>query len=386
MADYITEDGEVVEVKELANLNDTSIATAFARTELESQSATARQHPRSIRNSINNILSMATLDEETAMECIYALRRGGKPIRGPSIRLAEICATFWGNCRDTATVVTIDRVNKLVIADGSFLDLETNRLTKSSVPRRISDKYGKIYNDDMIAMTGNAACSIARRNAILAGIPKGVWRKAVEACEQIIRGDAKTMVERRDAAIKALAHFNLSPDHVFKIMDVGGVDDISLDDLATLRVIYANLKNGEQTVEELLRSIAPDKRERVTASTASTAAPAQFADDVPTADDEVPAKQVVEPVTEQVVINPQPTETAVEQVEPEADKQPDTAPSSEPNDVMAEILGHITRAPDGTQLTDVLVQYATDITGLDPSRRRMVDQLVTKRRRTFKRG
>lgn len=382
MADYITEDGEVVEVKELANLNDTSIATAFARTELESQSATARQHPRSIRNSINNILSMATLDEETAMECIYALRRGGKPIRGPSIRLAEICATFWGNCRDTATVVTIDRVNKLVIADGSFLDLETNRLTKSSVPRRISDKYGKIYSDDMIAMTGNAACSIARRNAILAGIPKGVWRKAVEACEQIIRGDAKTMVERRDAAIKALAHFNLSPEQVFKIMDVGGVEDISLDDLATLRVIYANLKNGEQTVEELLRSIAPDKRERVTASTASTAAPAQFADDVPTADE---AQPVVEPVAEQVAADPQPTETAVEQVEPEADKQPAPEPDA-PNDVMAEILGHITRAPDGTQLTDVLVQYATDITALDPSRRRMVDQLVTKRRRTFKRG
>lgn len=131
--------------------------------------------------------------------------------------------------------------------------------------------------------------------------------------------------------------------------------------------------------------IGAARRVRVTASTASTSAPAQFSDDLPTADDEMPVKQAVEPVAEQVAADPQPTETAVEQVEPEADKQPAPEPDA-PNDVMAEILGHITRAPDGTQLTDVLVQYATDITGLDASRRRMVDQLVTKRRRTFKRG
>lgn len=283
--EMITEDGVVIEqMHGLPATIDNAMAGALAKAELDIQIVTARQYPRSVKRALDNILSLATLDEETATECIYALKRGGKPIRGPSIRLAEVIASQWGNCRDTAMVVSIDRVNKLITAEGAFLDLETNRGTKASVQRRISDKYGKLYNDDMIAVTGNAACSIARRNAILAGVPKGVWRRAQEACEQIIRGDASTMVERRDKAIKALAHFNLAPEQIFKLMDVGGLEDIGLDDIATLRVIYTSLKNGEQTVEELMRQIEPDKPARVGPSLAATAAPSAFAASVPTAD------------------------------------------------------------------------------------------------------
>jgi hypothetical protein len=295
--EMITDDGVVI--KQMIGpppTVDTAMAGALARAEIDTQVATAKRYPRSIKTAINNILSLATLDEETATECIYALKRSGKPIRGPSIRLAEIVCSQWGNCRDTAMVVSIDRVNKLVTAEGAFHDLETNRATRASVQRRISGKDGRLFSDDMIAVTGNAACSIARRNAILAGVPKGIWRKAVEACEQIIRGDASTMVEKRDKAMAALAHFNLSPEQVFKIMDVQGLEDLSLDDIATLRVIYTSLKNGEQTVEELLRQIEPEKPQRVTAANANMSAPAHFeSDGLPTADAGTPAPAASKP-------------------------------------------------------------------------------------------
>lgn len=280
--ELITQDGEIVET--IDRREQDGATTALLRAEMDSQVVTARQYPRSTKRAMNNIVSLATLDEQTAMECVYALKRSGKPIRGPSIRLAEIIASQWGNCRDDARVVHIDKVNKVLVAEGAFLDLETNRGTRAQVQRRISDKHGRLFSDDMIAMTGNAACAIARRNAILNGVPKAIWRKALNACEDVIRGDVSTMVEQRDKAIKALAHFNLSPEQIFELMDVGGLEDLTLDDIATLRVIYASLKNGEQTVEELLRSITPDKPERVTALTATHKAPEVFdTDGVPSA-------------------------------------------------------------------------------------------------------
>lgn len=248
---FDAETGEIT--TELVQI-DTTALSAIVRAEIDTQIATARQFPRSIKGAIGNILTLATLDEDTAIECIYALKRSGKPIRGPSIRLAEIIATQWGNNRSGAQVVAIDRVNKVITAEGFFHDLESNSATKSTIQRRISDSKGRIYSDDMLAVTGNAACSIAKRNAVLAGVPKGVWRKAVEAAEQIIRGDVKTLVERRDAAVKAFAHFNISPEQVFTVLEVAGIDDINIDDLVTLRGFYSALRNGETTVEELLRT------------------------------------------------------------------------------------------------------------------------------------
>lgn len=252
MNEIITVDGEVVETGVPVLLDD-AMAGTIARAEIDMQIATAHRYPRSVKRAIDNILSLATLDEQTALENIYALKRGGKPLRGPSIRLAEIVAQQWGNCRVDARVISVDRQNKTLMAEGTFHDLETNVATRATVSRSIATKTGGLYSHDMIAVAGQAATAIARRNAILNGVPKGVWRKAVDASEQIIRGDAKTLVERRDSAIKAFAHFNLSPDQVFQIMDVPGVEDIDIDDLVTLRAIYSSLKSGEQTVEELLR-------------------------------------------------------------------------------------------------------------------------------------
>lgn len=297
MNEMITDDGVIIEQMTSLQPIDATMANALARAEIDTQVATAKKYPRSIKVAMDNIISLATLDEQTALECIYALKRGGKPLRGPSIRLAEIIASQWGNCRDAATVITIDRVNKMIVAEGAFHDLETNRATKATVQRRISGKDGRLFSDDMIVVTGNAACSIARRNAILAGVPKGIWRRAQEECERVIRKDVKTLVESREAALKALAHFNLSPDQIFKLMEVEGIDDLNLDDVATLRVIYASLKNGEQTVEELLRQIEPEKPARVTAANATMTAPAHFANDgLPSVDAApAPAKPAASP-------------------------------------------------------------------------------------------
>ncbi len=228
-----------------------SLAVSLARAEIDQQIATSRALPRQLSRAVSNILTLATLDEEAAEECVYALPRGGKPIRGPSIRLAEIVASQYGNCRVGARVVHVDRFEKFVEAEGVFHDLETNTAITSRVRRRISDKSGRLLTDDMIIVTGNAAMSIAKRNAILGGVPKAVWRKAYNAVEGVIAGDIKTLVERREGAFKAFAAFGVTPERICAALGVAGADDIGLDHITTLIGMRATLKNGEATVEEM---------------------------------------------------------------------------------------------------------------------------------------
>jgi hypothetical protein len=146
-------------------------------------------------------------------------------------------------------VIEIDRVNKIVKAQGVFHDLETNVYTSADVSVRISDKNGKLYNEDMIVVTGQAACSKAKRNAILQGVPRPVWDKAYTQIEKIIAGDAKTLTTRRDDAVKAFAMYGVKPEQVFLSLGLGSIEEITLDHIVTLTGFYQSIKSGEATVE-----------------------------------------------------------------------------------------------------------------------------------------
>src|SRR5450631_3785003 len=78
------------------NFGNSSLAVSLARAEVDQQITTAHAYPRSIARAVKGIMTLATLDEQTAEECVYALPRGGKAIKGPSIRFAEIIGSQWG--------------------------------------------------------------------------------------------------------------------------------------------------------------------------------------------------------------------------------------------------------------------------------------------------
>ena len=81
-----------------------SLAATLTKAELDQQIATAHNWPRSPARARDMMISLATLDKEMAEECIYSIPRGGKQIRGPSIRYAEIVLSAWGNVRCAARV------------------------------------------------------------------------------------------------------------------------------------------------------------------------------------------------------------------------------------------------------------------------------------------
>jgi hypothetical protein len=217
--------------------------------DLEVQITTARKFPRSIKLFIDRALEMATLDEETAKACFYALPRDGKRINGPSARLAEICAAAYGHLRVGAKVVRED--DKWVYSVGAAWDVEANVAITFEVRRRIVDSKGRRYSDDMVGVTGNAASSIALRNAIFKIIPSAFWRPIYERCRKVAVGDAKTLAGRRSAMLE---HFQktmaVDPARVFAALGVKGVEDITLEHLEQMIGISNAIKEGDTTVEE----------------------------------------------------------------------------------------------------------------------------------------
>ena len=272
-ADYFDPDANG---KELAVLEShTSMIVQMAQAELNQAVTTARAFPRSIKRSVDSIISLATLDAETAAECIYALPRGGKPIKGPSVRFAEIVSAMYGNCHVGSRIVAVDRAEKVVIAEGVFFDLETGMKRVSQVQRRISDKNGKLFNDDMIAVTGNAAASIAMREAVLKGVPKAIWRKAYEAADRVTLGTAETLVARRGKAMAAFAAWGIVPEQIFASLEVAGLDDIGLEEIGLLVAMFQAIKSGDVTVESYfppkVDPLAARQAARGTARNAATA-------------------------------------------------------------------------------------------------------------------
>ena len=235
-----------------------SLAVSLTRAEIDQQIATAKQFPRSLGGAVDAMINMATMTPEMAEECVYAVPRGGKTIRGPSIRFAEIIASCWQNCRDAARVTHVDRIERYVEAEGAFHDLQTNRATVSRVKRTIEIKKGKKTIDlDMIQLAGAAAMSIARRNAILSGVPKVAWVRAYTAVEGVIRGDVKTLVERRDRAVAYFAKAGITTERLLKALEVKSVDDVTLDDLVTMQGWRTSLSSGDANLDELFPEERP---------------------------------------------------------------------------------------------------------------------------------
>lgn len=228
---------------------DAAQSLAVAKGEIDQQIATAKRYPRSIKTFIDTAIELATLDEETAGECIYALPRDGKTIEGPSARFAEILAYSWGNCRAGARTVGEDK--DFVKSQGTFYDLEKNVGIQFEVSRRIVDKNGRRYKPDMIGTTANAAGSIALRNAVLKGIPKAFWNRAYQCARKVVAGDFKTLGNRRAEVFKQFSVYGVVPEMIFALLQIKGAEDVTLDHMVVLKGVLTAIKEGETTVEQV---------------------------------------------------------------------------------------------------------------------------------------
>ena len=249
-----------METLEVTRIDSAASLEALNRSEIDIQISTAKKYPRNVDESLGRIVTLATVNPQTASECFYSLKRngadGGTAIEGPSVRLAEIVAASWGNLRVASQIVGND--GKFITARGVCHDLETNVAVASEVKRRITDRSGRTYNDDMQVVTGNAAGAIAFRNSVFKVVPKAVISNAIAEIKKSLTTDTAQNFEEVKAKMFAVfAKKGVTKEMIYSYFEVEGEEEITPDIVAELRTTFTAIKEGQATAEELF--IAPYK-------------------------------------------------------------------------------------------------------------------------------
>lgn len=249
MAKVEVMDADTEEEGRLVENPDINALVQLNSAEINQQILTAHAYPRSPSTFRKTMTEMVTYDEKTALSCLYALKRSGKVIEGPSIRFAEAAIVSWKNARAGARIIDIGE--NFITAQGFFYDLETNMALAFEVMRRITNSEGKRYGDDMIGVTGNAACSIGLRNAILRGIPRIYWNSLYQEARALSVGQGTSINDKRTNMIQAFAPLGVDEQQILGLLGVKGLLDVSVEHLMFMAGVLNSVKEGEQKVEDV---------------------------------------------------------------------------------------------------------------------------------------
>lgn len=287
-------ENDIIEIKQAEML------AGITRSEIDIQIATAKQYPRDLNTVLNKIATYATMDRETAEDCFYVLRRkdangNDNTIEGLSIRMAEIIAGAWGNLRVQTRIIGND--GRKITAQAVCHDLETNFAVCKTVDRRITTKT-KTYSDDMQVVTGNAAASIAFRNAVLAVIPKAVTKRVINEVKKVALGQAIDVETSRKNCLANFAKAGVTEAMICQYLGIKAIAEIDKEKLFELRATWNAIKEGTTTVQETfvkpqLEAKAQEEANKKTASAADKAAAA-----IAQATGEIPAN--VDPETGEI--------------------------------------------------------------------------------------
>lgn len=262
MEEVMLQPASTMEVKSV------DVIQAIDKAEIDIQIATAKKYRRDIAAAINTIKTYAELDVETAQECFYNITRGGTTIDGVSVRFAEIVAGAWGNLRVATRITGND--GKTITAQGVAFDLEANVAVSVEVKRKITNKEGRTYSEDMQVVTGNAASAIAFRNAVMRIVPKAITKKVQDEIKQVALGSTKDISTRRAALLDyAKKKFGITEEQILFFCGVKTADEIDNQMLFNARGAINAINEGGSTVEEMF--ITPMKEAQKAAIAAKTA-------------------------------------------------------------------------------------------------------------------
>jgi hypothetical protein len=227
-----------------------SVVEAQERAAIDVAVSTAKRYPRDVALFQRELGKWSMASAEVATECFYVLerenRRSGKMTRivGPSVRFAELILAAYRNLVVDTRLESDDGERVTVVA--ICRDMERNVAQRVPVTRRITDRQGRRYSEDMVAVTIQAAAAVAKRNAIMGIVPKALWLQAYEQAMACARGDVKSMTERTGAALKALASVGVTELRVLAYLGKTSMKEVDADDLLALQVVYREVRSGER--------------------------------------------------------------------------------------------------------------------------------------------
>lgn len=226
---------------------------SIERAQIDMQIATAHKYKRTLSKVKADMLSFATLDEDTAAGCFYTLPRGGKTIQGPSIRLAEIAVSCYGNLRAGSRCVNVNtgKENPHVVIQSVCHDLEKNVAITIEKRRRITKKKNKdAIDEDDINLAVNAGAAIALRDAIFKVIPLALVKPVYEQAKLVAIGKATSLADKRGKVIDRLKQMGATMPNILAVVEARTIEDVDADKLGILIGLGTALKDGETTIEE----------------------------------------------------------------------------------------------------------------------------------------
>jgi hypothetical protein len=297
---------------------DAGAMGALVKSEVEAQLTAAHRYPRTIKKFLDEAKTLATLTEEIAEDCMYTLKRRErnprtgedevKLITGPSVRLAEIVASSYGNLHAVTRIVAVEE--KVVVAQGIAWDLEKNLKVGVEVRRRITTSKDKRYGDDMIGVTGAAAGAIGLRNAIFTVVPRAYVRVIYDAAREVAVGNAKTLGTKRERLFVKLEKMGVSMERALSAVGKKAIEDVGLEEVELLIGLGVAVKNGEQAIDEAFP--IPGAKPAEEGSLENAVAQRQAARDVPSANTSSgapgPSTATAPTPTGTPVVTPPPTE------------------------------------------------------------------------------
>ena len=311
-------------------VNNETAATAVAaqaRAQVEARYVMALKRPRSMDEVRVRLL------KECARPGFAAVARYIKPIgqdktkwpQGPSIRFAEAAVRCMGNMYPEV-MITFEDDRKRILSV-TVTDLESNTTYSQSITvqktverQSVKDgqtiissrinSYGKtVYlvtaTEDDLLNKQNALISKSIRTNALRLLPGDILDECMEAVKRTLAGETKQDPEAaKRKIIDAFAALSVMPGDLAEYLG-HGVERVSPSEIDELRQVYASIKDGEASWDDVMEARQPqgNEEEARKVGEAKVAAMKQQqqkpADAAPTEEPQAEVSDAAEPPVEQ---------------------------------------------------------------------------------------
>lgn len=242
--------------------HNTASAMAQMRSETEVQYFMARRFPRDEVTAAAKI-KKACARPRMADDAFYTFKRGDGEVTGPSVYLARMAASQWGNLRSGIRI--LERTATETLIQGFCTDLESNREVSAQsrirnlIQRKVwvgdtqQTKWVEPDERDYTELVNRVGAKL-ERNCILQVLPSDVIEEALgqarATLEAAVKGELTINREDMIAAVVSAFHDYGISRAVLEAKIQAPISAASEKDIVNLRSIFKSVKAGESTMAE----------------------------------------------------------------------------------------------------------------------------------------
>ncbi len=233
----------------------TTVDQSRAVAEVQAALVIAKSQPRSEIQAEHKILE-ACKRPGLAMTAIYSYKRGTEQVEGPSIRLAETMARYWGNMNYGFREVSREGASSEIEAYAWDLETNTKAVRQFQMKHWRDTKkggYEVTAERDKYELMANFAQRRVRA-CILEIIPGDIVEAALEQCNRTLKGNSDLpLIDRIKKMVATFESIGVSSAMIVAKVQ-HSIDSINIHEYRQLGKLFNAIRDGYSTVEELFET------------------------------------------------------------------------------------------------------------------------------------